>query len=595
MNRLFISFLLFVFGCTPAFADVQYDSIENLVKQKQGIDKIRMMTKILNKQSPGYPAVLILYGKEAIKFGDVYNSREASAIGQFLLGHFHTNSVNPKEALPFLKNALPFFTQEKDTVQLMHIHYDLATNYELLNNLEATAQHYDEALKNAQLMKNYNAYNSIRRAIIKMYNFYSPQKAIAFYRTQFKPKPGQLPMSTGNLGNLHQNIAFQFNSLEQFDSAYFHGQLALKYFREAEEIEGEAQVLLYLAQIKRGVSYQPENKKLIWKLTQESLKVAKSKDLKVCIYNSSVFMARLYREQQDFRQALGILDSAEALVKILGMPSYYEFLLEEKIELAKAQGDFRYASTLYKEFVTLKDTLYAREFSQKVLALEMKYKTQEHLAEIEALKNRQKVNQLESRMAYLSAGALFLVFGLVFTFGLRQRRKEKRHAENEKQAIFSQLENVRLRSSKIEEELSFKKRQLTSRTLHLSEKSELLQSLEQISHFEEAEDSEKLKEKLLKLKQTIKANNSVEKDWVEFRTSFEEVNGEFFKILKNQFPDLSANELRLASFIRLRLSIRECANILRVEPNTIKTSRYRLKKKLGLESDASLEDFIASV
>ncbi|HEY8938181.1 MAG TPA: hypothetical protein VIM65_23325, partial [Cyclobacteriaceae bacterium] len=49
---------------------------------------------------------------------------------------------------------------------------------------------------------------------------------------------------------------------------------------------------------------------------------------------------------------------------------------------------------------------------------------------------------------------------------------------------------------------------------------------------------------------------------------------------------------RLSALIKLNLSIKEMASMLGISPESVKKSRYRLKRKLGLTENDVLEEFI---
>jgi DNA-binding CsgD family transcriptional regulator len=85
---------------------------------------------------------------------------------------------------------------------------------------------------------------------------------------------------------------------------------------------------------------------------------------------------------------------------------------------------------------------------------------------------------------------------------------------------------------------------------------------------------------------------SIDKDWEDFRLQFEQVHQGFFKQLKDQCPELSTSELKLCALIKLNLSMKETPTILGISPESVKTARYRLRKKLQLSHEENLIDFI---
>lgn len=82
----------------------------------------------------------------------------------------------------------------------------------------------------------------------------------------------------------------------------------------------------------------------------------------------------------------------------------------------------------------------------------------------------------------------------------------------------------------------------------------------------------------------------------ESRRSFLKINREvdnaFTHRLKADFPDLAESQLRLAALIATGVDSQQLASILNISPKSIYTSRYRLRTRLGLPKDASLEDFL---
>jgi DNA-binding CsgD family transcriptional regulator len=68
------------------------------------------------------------------------------------------------------------------------------------------------------------------------------------------------------------------------------------------------------------------------------------------------------------------------------------------------------------------------------------------------------------------------------------------------------------------------------------------------------------------------------------------------KKLKEQYPDLSPTELKMAAYLRLNLTSKEIAHLMSISIRGVETGRYRLRKKLGLTSnETSLYDFLISI
>src|SRR5699024_7119713 len=88
---------------------------------------------------------------------------------------------------------------------------------------------------------------------------------------------------------------------------------------------------------------------------------------------------------------------------------------------------------------------------------------------------------------------------------------------------------------------------------------------------------------------------SLDQDWEQFRLYFEEVHTGFLDALKKQYPELTANELRLSALVKLSLTSKEIATILGITPDSVKTARYRLRKKLGMKTEENLTEFMMNI
>ena len=85
-------------------------------------------------------------------------------------------------------------------------------------------------------------------------------------------------------------------------------------------------------------------------------------------------------------------------------------------------------------------------------------------------------------------------------------------------------------------------------------------------------------------------NNS--KDWSLFEQAFNNADKDFLEKIKTSHPDLTPNDLRFCAYLRLNLSSKEMAPLLNISIKSVETKRYRLRKKLGLEHDSGLVNYI---
>lgn len=206
------------------------------------------------------------------------------------------------------------------------------------------------------------------------------------------------------------------------------------------------------------------------------------------------------------------------------------------------------------------------------------------------------------------AYALLLVGGGFASRKLIKRKifkeKEKtRSEEKEKQSLLEmELQQMRLEREKerierdkqqLEEDVIFKSKELANYTMLLVRKRELLTALrDDLKELKEVAKNEKSRNLLRQLIRKIGVNLNDEEHIQVFEANFERVHHEFFKELKTHFPDLTAKELRLCALVKMNLSNKDIAPILNISVRGVETARYRLRKRLSLDHEENMVEFL---
>ncbi|MGB6268799.1 MAG: LuxR C-terminal-related transcriptional regulator, partial [Olleya sp.] len=84
-------------------------------------------------------------------------------------------------------------------------------------------------------------------------------------------------------------------------------------------------------------------------------------------------------------------------------------------------------------------------------------------------------------------------------------------------------------------------------------------------------------------------------DWNLFEEAFNNADKDFLKKVKSRHVLLTSNDLRLCAYLRLNLSSKEIAPLLNISPRSVEVKRYRLRKKMELEHDVNLTDYILGI
>ena len=160
-------------------------------------------------------------------------------------------------------------------------------------------------------------------------------------------------------------------------------------------------------------------------------------------------------------------------------------------------------------------------------------------------------------------------------------------------ALRQRLKRNKLEKEKVANELAFKRKELTTHALHLAKKNEVLEGLKQKA--EELKANEASNKGYQHLIRTINFDLQDDNNWDNFARYFEEVHKDFNSNVKSKYPEVTSNELRLMALLKMNLSSKEIANILNISPEGIKKARYRLRKKLDITTEDSLQDLVLSL
>ncbi|NRA50342.1 MAG: hypothetical protein HRU12_14520, partial [Phaeodactylibacter sp.] len=202
-----------------------------------------------------------------------------------------------------------------------------------------------------------------------------------------------------------------------------------------------------------------------------------------------------------------------------------------------------------------------------------------------------------------------IVISTLIAFSSIQRKRYQRKAQEmeqqqkqelkKEQQKLSQIEEekqetlIRLKREKVDTELQHVSNLLAASTMNLVVKNEFIDSIKQELHnLRENGKWSEAKQALEKIEKEIDTNLRLQEDWEQFEYHFDKVHGDFLSRLQHTYPDLSPNEQKLCTLLRLNLNTKEIANMLSISQRGVEVARYRLRKKLNLEKGQNLSKFI---
>ena len=213
-----------------------------------------------------------------------------------------------------------------------------------------------------------------------------------------------------------------------------------------------------------------------------------------------------------------------------------------------------------------------QELESKIKDLNSKFEYEKILLQKESLES---VNF--NLKVFLALTALLLILALFGYFFIidnnRKRNKEINRKLNQIKAenIEKDKEMVILTTNLLHNKQYFKEIKADIKGIKTTEKSVIKNLINQIDNVLERDE-----------------------DWNVLKQHFNAVHDNFYDKLIEKHPDISETELRHCMFIKLHMQTKEIARILLIDPRSVQTARYRIKKKMNLKEDEDLRDYLLS-
>ncbi|WP_140939280.1 tetratricopeptide repeat protein [Sphingobacterium lumbrici] len=278
-----------------------------------------------------------------------------------------------------------------------------------------------------------------------------------------------------------------------------------------------------------------------------------------------------------------------------------EGYLKQAIKMAQRTGDLltirRSSSHLYKiyqkqekyklAFETLAlnkrvgDSLFNDERAAKITQLKAEF-------EFERKHSEERARQREKELTYLFVGVgLLLSLIIVSLLFYLQRNKVK-------SSLLEQA-HLKLEKESLEKDIQMKDKELTTSTIHLMQKNELIDDISDKLLKMKTQLDEDSKFAIQKVVTDLQSNLRPEL-LKEFEFRFQQVHENFYDVLNERFPNLTPSERKLCAFLKLGMTTKEISSITYQNIKSIEIARTRLRKKLNLTNqDYNLVTFLSQL
>ncbi|MGL5228135.1 MAG: tetratricopeptide repeat protein [Bacteroidales bacterium] len=277
--------------------------------------------------------------------------------------------------------------------------------------------------------------------------------------------------------------------------------------------------------------------------------------------------------------------------------------------------NYRYKSWIYERMGNYQK---AYEYFLKLYDIEQKTQSEKNLRNIERSMSQKALMQKTTLIELMNEKHnndilirtnIFLIIILfaicVITFILLKRVKEKRLSEQYKAKLDLEKANKELLELKLKQEISIKekveieldskKKDLTNFSYYIQSRNELLNRIKEQIKDGYKLSPDKIPTHLKKVNAFISNCQQNDNEISRLSSDIQSYDHEFLDRLSCKHPDLTKHEKHLATFLRIDLSSKDICMLTGANEKAVSMARYRLRKKLSIETTVSISDYLKNI
>ncbi len=370
----------------------------------------------------------------------------------------------------------------------------------------------------------------------------------------------------------YNTAALGFHQLEQYDSAFL-------YYNKAIELAKALNYDVWIGILSGNIGevyYKLKQYNKALDLLLFDYSISKKEKL---LHNAANSLQRAAEIQLVFgnqKKALDYIREVFIMLSVDKHPFYERNAYYTAYEIHKAIG--RYDSALHynKKYEYLKDSLDRVIALSSMKVAKIRANDEKNRYQVIALQREKENKELQRNILIIMLILLGFIGLLLFNRHQLQNRLKLEQMERDKKSMETEMESAR--------------QQLSIITQKVTEKTNLIEKLEeQILHKTNTEDQQALIAELTR--QTI----LTEEEWYRFKSLFQTIYPSFFARLKEQVPDITLAEQRLAALIRLQLTTKQMASMLGISADSVHKTRQRLRQRLNITREVNMEAYVAAI
>lgn len=378
---------------------------------------------------------------------------------------------------------------------------------------------------------------------------------------------------------IHQHLSQCYMRNDQLDSATVHLKMSLQTGNFHPQKVEMARYYSTLSNIQR----RKKEYQLAHLYVDSSIVLAKMNGFPIGVLINQINKSEIFFDEGKYREALNVLDSIQpALSEFNSKDIKLEFLRIKGNSLEKL-GRIEDAMKYKNSFIDLQNEISKAQNTSLILEIGNSLSKEISRSELEQLND--EIEKEQNRNWWVTMILLSSI--TISALSIRAWRIQKKKNELEVKLVQEEEELVA-----VKEELENKARIIESME-QVSEVGFLKKVMEEVQELKSNSKGD-VRNAYMEVLQILKKGDS-QTVWKDFELSYSGVHEEFFIRLKELCPELTPNEIKICSLIRLNLSTKEIAQITHRTPGRIDNIRSIIRKKINLEADKNLTTFLMEI
>ena len=492
-----------------------------------------------------------------------------------------------------LTNAMDYSRMAIFSYELMKDPIGKASAMRQCGNIYSDINDYQNSLKNylnaLEIFQTYNNAENIaktKKDIISLYlKMENYDKALEYLWTNLSHYKKDSILNKNEIINTYFNLGISYGGKEVLDSSLYFFQKCFNYYSENNNDLQEAGLLNNIGAI---YSKLDKNQKALNKY-KEALtlftKINNETGIGVTISN----IAFIYMKQKNYNAAIEYYVKSIELFNKTGALHYLNNTYLNLSEIYKQENKFDSALHYNELYIQLNDSLKNNEVLSRIADLEVQHKLSNKEKELKILEKEKLLIEQENKIKKIRVWILagIIIFILVIAVLVLRNLKISLQRTKLKKDLLEHEKNL------LKDELSFKDSELEQLALRIVQKNNFLEEIK--NKFEELSLETENNKKINEISSNIDHNLYIDSDRKELELKIDHIHQTFLYKLSQKFPDLTKTEKRLCSLLVLDISSKDMATILNISPDSVKKSRYRLRKKLGIDSEELISDYLKNI